>query len=457
MTISLRRILLGLVLTILVIAGAVTFARWPTHTRGVAQTQTVQTDPASLERGRYLATAADCIACHTAPDGRAFAGGLAIASPIGSIFSTNITPDKDTGIGNFSLDDFSRAVRYGIDDEGETLYPAMPYPSYAHISDEDITLIYGYFMHAVEPVRNVTPANRIRWPLSMRWPLAIWRKIFAPISEPPQYALRFADPGVARGAYLVQGAGHCGTCHTPRALTLQEKALDESSEQYLAGGQVIGGWSAVNLRGNSADGLGSWSAGDIVATLRTGRNETNAVIGDAMNDVVVHSTQHLTDEDLRAIASYLKVLTPARNDKAAFAADPRTAAVMSSGGRVDRGAEIYEDNCAACHRTNGEGSSGAFPKIAGNSSVLSADPSSLIRLILSGSSLPATINAPSALGMPGFGWRLSNAEVAQLLTFIRSGWGNHASSVDTKSVAEVRRAIESEPGAEHAARFTAIK
>jgi mono/diheme cytochrome c family protein len=438
-------ILIALLILVCAVMLMVAYALWPTPTRSIMAMQRVSTQPATIERGRYLAAAADCAACHTTAHGDAFAGGLAIASPIGTIYSTNITPDRQTGIGNYTLDEFSRAVRHGIGTRGDTLYPAMPYPSYARISDEDIALLYDYFMHGVEPVHQVNPDNGIHWLLSIRWPLAIWRKTFAPIVEPPAYAGRYPDPLIARGAYLVQGPGHCGACHTPRAFTLQEEAMDDSSNLYLSGGQKIDGWFAVNLRGNSADGLGGWSEDDIVAILRTARNPTAAVIGAAMGDVVVHSTQHLTAQDQHAIAAYMKTLSPAPGRRSGFAANPATARELEAGRDTARGSDIYLDNCAACHRSNGEGARGAFPKIAGNSSVLSADPSSMIRLVLSGSALPATAAAPSTLGMPAFGWRLSDLQVAQLLTFIRGGWGNQASSVSAAQVASVRAQIERTP------------
>jgi len=437
-----RLLLILLAIAVIVFFGALGYALVPTHTRAIAVNRSAA-GADSIERGRYLAVAADCTACHTAPGGGPFAGGLAIDSPLGAIYSTNITPDRATGIGNFSLDDFDRAVRHGIDDEGVTLYPAMPYPSYARMSDEDIAALYDYFMHAVAPVTRGAHANGIPWPLSMRWPVAIWRKLFAPAPDAPTFdASRYADAVVARGAYLVQGPGHCGTCHTPRAITLQEKALDESSVFYLAGGRPVDGWIPVNLRGNAADGLGNWSRDDIVETLRTARNSQQAVVGAPMNDVVVHSTQYLNDTDLRAIAAYLKTLTPAPGEGAKFAADPATAAALAAGHEVNRGAELYVDNCAACHRTDGLGSPKALPKMAGNSSVLSEDPRTLIRLVLAGSSLPGTRDAPSALGMPGFGWRLTNEEVAQLLTFIRASWGNQAASVSATDVGRVRASLD---------------
>jgi alcohol dehydrogenase (quinone), cytochrome c subunit len=440
---STRTLLTLLGLGVLVFLGALIFALLPTHTRQIAATKTVGSDAASIERGRYLAVAADCTACHTAPGGKPFAGGLAIDSPLGTIYSTNITPDAESGIGKFTLDDFDRAVRHGIDDEGVTLYPAMPYPSYALMSDEDIAAMYAYFMHGVERAPGVEHANGIPWPLSIRWPVAIWRKMFAPSPDAPTFqAARYADPVVARGAYLVEGPGHCGSCHTPRAITLQEKALDDSSASYLAGGQEIGGFVAVNLRGNVGDGLGNWSKEDIVATLRTARNAQQTVIGAPMSEVVVHSTQNLNEADLQAIAAYLKTLAPTPGDAPKFAANPATAAALAKGHEANRGAELYDDNCAACHHTDGAGSPKALPKIAGNSSVLAQDPNSLIRLVLAGSALPGTAEAPSALGMPGFAWRLSNQEVAQLLTFIRTSWGNQASSVTAGEVARVRGSLD---------------
>jgi alcohol dehydrogenase (quinone), cytochrome c subunit len=429
-----------LILAAVVFIAALAVALVPTHTRSIAAAAPpAGPDAATIERGRYLAVAGDCTACHTAPGGKSFAGGLAINSPIGTIYSTNITPDKESGIGKWTLDEFDRAVRHGIDDEGVTLYPAMPYPSYALMSDEDIAALYAYFMHSVEPAAGAEHANGIPWPLSIRWPLALWRKAFAPSPDAPAFtASRYPDPVVARGAYLVQGPGHCGSCHTPRAITLQEKSLDEASSSFLSGGPQIDGWVAVNLRGNPGDGLGNWSQEDIVATLRSARNSTQAVVGAPMSDVVLHSTQYMSDADLNAIAAYLKTLAPAPGGSSKFSANPATAAALAKGKEADRGAEVYDDNCAVCHRSDGEGSPKVLPKIAGNPTVLAEDPDSLIRLVLAGGALPGTTAAPSPLGMPGFAWRLSNDEVAQLLTFVRSSWGNQASSVSASQVGRVR-------------------
>jgi alcohol dehydrogenase (quinone), cytochrome c subunit len=421
---------------------ALSFAMLPTATRPISAAAATQGDAAMVEKGRYLATAGDCGACHTVAGGQPFAGGLAMVSPIGIIYSSNITPDPDAGIGEYSLNDFDRALRHGISRSGKTLYPAMPYPSYARLRDEDVLALYLYFMHGVAPVHAANRATEIRWPLSMRWPLAIWRKLFAPDPDRLAFtAIHYSDPAVARGAYLVQGLGHCGSCHTPRALTLREKALDESGPDYLAGGQVIDGWSTVNLRGNAADGLGGWATQDLADLLKNGHNLSHAVIGSAMSDVVVHSTQYLRDEDLDAIAAYLKSLPPARNDPSTFAMNSATARALQAGINDNRGAELYVDNCATCHRTDGHGYQRVFPEIAGNSTVLSDDATSLVRLVLAGSRSPATTGAPSRLGMPGFAARLSDAEVALLATFVRQSWGNNASAVREDSVKAIRDSI----------------
>ncbi|GAB3051448.1 cytochrome c [Stenotrophomonas tumulicola] len=434
-----RKILLLLLLAaVLVLLVLFVYAKLPTATRAITASGSAERAEL-IERGRYVATASDCVACHTAPGGEEFAGGLPIASPIGTIYSTNITPDRKTGIGSYSLDDFDRAVRHGITPEGGTLYPAMPYPSYVRLTDADVEAMYTYFMQGVTPRESANRDVGIRWPLSMRWPLAIWRKQFGPDPDAAgQMQGGHADEEIARGAYLVQGPGHCGSCHTPRAITLQEKAMDESGADYLAGGQVIDGWLAVNLRGNKADGLGNWSRQDIIDVLKTGRSERHAVVGTPMADVVQHSTQHLTDADLGAIAAYLKSLPPSAGDPSSFAANPQTASELRAGINSTRGAELYVDNCAACHRSDAEGYARVFPSLAGNSTVLAADPTTLIHLVLEGSEMPSTVHAPSNLGMPGFADRLTDEDVAELGTFLRGSFGNKAPAVTARQVAGVR-------------------
>lgn len=393
------------------------------------------TDPQLIERGAYVAVLGDCAACHTAPHGKSFAGGLSITTPIGAVYTTNITPDKETGIGRYSLGDFERAVRRGIRTDGMSLYPAMPFPSYARMTDADIQALYAYFEDGVAPVAQADKRTDIPWPLSMRWPLAYWRWLFAPEVGGPVLAAK--DPMLARGAYLAEGPGHCGSCHTPRGLGLEERALtSQDGATYLAGA-VIDHYVAGDLRGDSFTGLGRWSEDDIVQLLQTGRNRKTAVFG-GMADVVAHSTQYMRQDDLRAIAHYLKSL-PGSAGETNFSYDVAAASELASGTVSARGALDYLNSCAACHRSSGKGYAETFPALAGNPVVNSADPSSLINIVLNGGAMPSTGKAPTQFAMPPFGERLTDHEVAGLITFIRSSWGNKASPVDQSQVAKLRQ------------------
>ncbi|WXL24874.1 cytochrome c [Ectopseudomonas mendocina] len=388
-----------------------------------------------IKQGEYLARAGDCVACHTAKDGKSFAGGLPMETPIGILYSTNITPHS-TGIGEYSYEDFERAVRQGIAKDGTTLYPAMPYPSYARVTDADMKAMYAYFMQGVEPVQQKNKASDIPWPLSMRWPLAIWRGLFAPEVKATEAA--GTDTVIERGAYLVEGLGHCGACHTPRALTMQEKALsDADGDEFLSGSAPLEGWIAKSLRGDHKDGLGSWSEEQLVAFMKTGRSDTSAVFG-GMSDVVVHSLQYLTDADLTAIARYLKSLPAVNDDDQPFKEDAKVATALWAGDDSKTGAALYVDSCAACHRTDGKGYQRVFPALAGNPVVQSEDATSLIHIVLDGATLPATHTAPSTFTMPPFAWRMTDQQVADVVSFIRTSWGNQAGSVSASQVAKLR-------------------
>ncbi|AZC47676.1 MULTISPECIES: c-type cytochrome [Pseudomonas] len=409
---------------------------------GSASLSAAETDQQALiKQGEYLARAGDCVACHTAKDGKPFAGGLPMETPIGTIYSTNITPDK-TGIGEYSFDDFDKAVRHGVAKSGSSLYPAMPYPSYARVSDADMQALYAYFMQGVAPVVQENRDSDIPWPLSMRWPLAGWRWMFAPSVAGLQgsgQAQAAEDPVVSRGAYLVEGLGHCGACHTPRALTMQEKALSASEgSQFLAGSAPLEGWIAKSLRGDHKDGLGSWSEEQLVQFLKTGRSDRGAVFG-GMSDVVVHSMQYMSEEDLTAIARYLKSLPAVDANDQPHQYDKAVAEALWKGDDSKPGASVYIDNCAACHRTDGHGYTRVFPALAGNPVLQSADATSLIHIVLKGGTLPATHTAPSTFTMPAFAWRLSDQEVADVVNFIRTSWGNQGSEVKAADVAGLRK------------------
>ncbi len=270
----------------------------------------------------------------------------------------------------------------------------------------------------------------------MRWPLALWN--FAFHDDQRFVADATKDAQWNRGAYLVQGPAHCGTCHTPRGLAFQEKDLSGRTNLYLSG-SLLDGTAPINLRGNPGDGLGRWSVADIATLLKTGRNAYSSVTS-SMTDVIAHSTQFMTDGDVAAIATYLKSLSPAPDTgRATFAANETTIRTLMAGTESTTGGRIYMDSCAACHRLSGSGQDSTFPRLAGNASVLSADPSTLIAVILQGARLPSTADAPTDLAMPPFGWRYDDGEIAQLVTFLRASWGNSASPVTAAQVATVRQ------------------
>jgi mono/diheme cytochrome c family protein len=404
---------------------------------GGAQAQTG--DAAVIAKGEYLAHAGDCAACHTAPGGKPFAGGLAFKLPIGTIYASNITPDPADGIGDYTEQDFARAVRQGIRKDGATLYPAMPFPSYARITDDDIHALYVYFKQGVQPVATPTPERDITWPLSMRWPLAIWRWVYGPGTPKPADV---SDAELARGAYLVEGLGHCGACHTQRGLALEEKALtNRDSPVFLAGGGAVEGWVPQSLRSNPLTGLGAWSENDIAEFLKTGRNAHGSVFG-GMSPVVQESTQYMTDADLHAMAHYLKTLSPDSSmTSASFHYDDAVAKQLQIGDTSAPGALAYVNNCASCHRTDGHGYPTVFPALAGNPVLQTQDAQGLIRIVLMGNTLPPTQGTPSSFTMPGFADRLSDQQVADLVSFIRGSWGNQGGKVTASDVAAVRKVL----------------
>ena len=386
---------------------------------------------ALIERGLYVARLGDCIACHTAKGGAVMAGGLELKTPMGTIYSSNITPERDTGIGQYSLDEFDLVMRKGITRTGQNLYPAMPYPSYAKMSEEDMRALYVYLMQGVTPVRQANLEADMGFPFNQRWGLALWNLLFVDDQ-------RFVpEPGrseqLNRGAYLVQGLGHCGSCHTPRGIAFQEKAMSDagSSGKYYLAGETVEDWRAIGLRN-------LWTVEDTVQLLKTGQNRFATVSGN-MADVIHHSTQHFTDGDLTAIASYLKSLPAGKDDlpMPMVASEPAIApdSLFSS-----RGGLGYTQFCADCHRPDGGGVKGMFPPLNGNPGIIAANPASLLHITLTGWATPQTEAHPRVYRMPGFA-RLSDGEIAEILSFIRSSWGNQASAISPAQVAAMRKQL----------------
>ncbi|MGJ0480600.1 c-type cytochrome [Pantoea agglomerans] len=387
-----------------------------------------------IKQGEYLSRLGDCMACHSLPGKPAYSGGLAIESNLGTIFSTNITPDKQHGIGNYSEQQFSDAVRKGVLPDGSHLYPAMPYPDYAKISDADIHALYVYFMKGVQPSAEQPPETDLSFPFSQRWGMRFWNWAFA--SDKPFQPMGGASAEVNRGAYIVESLGHCGSCHTPRGLGMNEKALDSGDDKFLAGGS-LNNWDVPSLRG-----VPHWSEQEVVDYLQTGRND-KAAVGGEMTSVVEHSTSYMTDADLKAIAAYLKFLG-GNPPLQAFSvqAQQATEAKLTAAKNLSEGERLYLDNCGACHFVTGKGAPGIFPELDGATLVNANDPTGLIHTILAGAQQPSTAKAPSKLAMPGFAQRLNDDEVAQLATFIRQGWSNTAPAVSKDQVAEVRKTLK---------------
>jgi mono/diheme cytochrome c family protein len=388
-------------------------------------------------QGEYLARAGDCVACHSVPGGKAFAGGLKMGSPLANIYSTNITPDPETGIGTNSLEDFDRAVRRGVAKDGHRLYPAMPYPSYAKLTDADVAALYGFFMKEVPPVHQENLKNEIPSFLSFRWPLAIWSLVFT--TSGSYVAKSGHDVEWNRGAYLVQGLGHCGACHTPRGFAFQEKALDDSSAVYLSGA-LLDAWYAPDLRGDVRTGLGGWSKGDLADFLKYGHNRAVTAFG-SMIDVVNNSTPYLSDDDINAIAVYLKSL-PATSAQQPIAYDGATTSALRSGHAPQPGAVIYTGTCANCHGFDGKGFGPYTPALAGNPTVLDNDASSLINLVLNGSNPLVIKGTPDPYRMPQFRQQHTDQDIAEVATFIRNGWGNKAPTVTVEQVAKLRKTTD---------------
>ncbi|MET3076734.1 MULTISPECIES: c-type cytochrome [Pantoea] len=389
-----------------------------------------------IKQGEYLSRLGDCMACHTVSGKGDYAGGLAIESNLGTIYSTNITPDKEHGIGNYSEQQFSDAVRKGVLPDGSRLYPAMPYPDYAKISDADMHALYVYFMKGVKPSSEQPPETDLSFPFSQRWGMRFWNWAFT--SDKPFQPIGGASEEVNRGAYIVESLGHCGSCHTPRGLGMNEKALDSGDDQFLAGGS-LNSWDVPSLRG-----LPRWSEQEIVDYLQTGRND-KAAVGGEMKSVIEHSSSHMTDADLKAIAAYLKFLggnppLQAYNVQKQQATEAKLTAAKG----LSEGERLYIDNCGACHFVTGKGAPGIFPELDQATIVNAKDPTGLIHTILAGAQQPSTEKAPSTLAMPGFAKRLDDDQVAKLATFIRQGWSNNAPAVTKDQVAEVRKTLKGE-------------
>ncbi|WP_225920008.1 c-type cytochrome [Pseudomonas vanderleydeniana] len=398
-----------------------------------------------VERGRYIARLGDCVACHTASDKRKpMAGGLALETPFGVLYSTNITPDDETGIGRYSFEQFDRAMRKGVAADGHNLYPAMPYPSYARITNEDMHALYAYLMEGVSPVRQPNRPLEMGFPFNQRWGLSMWNWMF--LDDQVFTANPEQSDAWNRGAYIVQGLGHCGACHTPRGIGFQEKTLSEAGRHgsHFLAGETVEGWRALSLRN-------LWTPEQTAEMLKTGRNSHGTVSGN-MVDVVQHSTQYMDDQDLRAVGLYLKSLPASEHDQPLQVVQGPVPAITpvsaSSAGALpvdlltSRGGLGYQQFCADCHRSDGAGVHGVFPPLAGNPVLRSEDPSTLVHITLTGWRSAQTASHARGLTMPSFA-RLSDQEITDILNFTRRAWGNSVvQAIRPTLVADMRKRLD---------------
>jgi len=382
----------------------------------------VTPDYSEVKAGRYQAVLADCMGCHTRAGGKLFAGGAALQTPFGKITAPNITPDNDTGIGAWSETQFRRAVKQGVAADGQLLYPAMPYPNYAGMSDADVGRIWDY-LHTVEPVRATVPSNQFGWPFNIRALMAGWNWLYFKTDPVSSDAGRSVDWN--RGNYIVNGPGHCDTCHSPKSL------LGANSGAPLSGASLQG-WFAPNLTKDATQGVGSWSVADVAAYLKTGHNSHSMASG-PMAEAIEDSTSKMDDADLQAIAVYLKD-APAPSSGAQSVVD-------KSDTRMKAGAAVYRDNCQACHGANGEGENIIFPPLTGNPIISQNTGETLVRVVLAGTQSADTPGSPTQPAMPSFAWRLDDTQIADVLTYIRGSWGR-AGPISSGTVGQMRSILQ---------------
>ncbi len=390
--------------------------------KSVGQTPTAT----MIARGAYLARAGDCMACHTARGGLPYAGGKILTTAYGVIVSPNITPDKTTGLGLWSSDDFWQALHNGKSRDGQFLYPAFPFPDYTKITREDSDALYSYLM-TVAPVRQASQEQQLRFPYNQRWLLRAWRMFYF---KPGVY---MADPGQSvawnRGAYLVQGLGHCDACHSPRNI------LGASDTSATLTGSLVPtlDWYAPSLTSNAEAGIGKWADQDVAALLKTGVSGRGAVFG-PMAEVVSRSLQHLSDSDIQAMVIYLKTLP--QTDTAVPGAIDTSGEEFSKS--LQLGAKVYDKHCADCHGAQGQGHGLVYPPLAGNPTLTMSSSVNPIRIVLNGGYPPSTDGNPRPYGMPPFANTLTGTEVVAVVNYIRNTWGNHAPPIGPDAVNQER-------------------
>jgi mono/diheme cytochrome c family protein len=382
-------------------------------------------DAAQVERGRYIALLGDCAGCHTAEGGAALAGGKGIVTRFGTIYASNITPERQTGIGTWTADDFWRLMHQGVRKDGSLTYPAMPYPWYTKMTRADSDALKAY-LDTFEPVSNRPPDNDLLPPMEIRESVAAWNALFF---KPSVFAADAARSAAwNRGAYIVEGLGHCGACHTPTNI------LSAPERHRALKGNAVQNWWAPALTQDGTYGVAGWDAADIARYLKTGRNDYSVASG-PMAEVVENSTQYLTDADLEAVAAYL------RDVPGGVRKGDRVNVARADAGQLRAGEALFRDNCAGCHAMDGSGVPGLVSSLQRNGVVNAPEPVGVLRIILAGAQGNVTKRAPTRPGMPAFAWKFDDREVAAVATYVRQSLRNNARAVTVDQVADLRRAL----------------
>ena len=414
--------LLGL---LVLLAGGIAWDNWGRQAPARQGPTPDLASPALIAQGAYLARAGHCMACHTARGGAPLAGGRGIETPFGIVYSSNLTPEPETGLGGWQADTFWTALHLGRSRDGRLLNPAFPYSHTSVITREDSDALFAWLQQQ-DPVHQIRPPDTLPWPLGTQAALAVWRSLFfkpEPFTPSPAQT-----PQWNRGAYLVQGLGQCAACHSPRNALGANAGVND-----LAGGLMPGGqWYAPSLDSDHESGLASTPLADIVRLLRSGQGAGASTSG-PMGEVVQHGLQHLREDDLQAMAVYLQ----SRARQAARPA-PSPAAAPTSSALARHGAELYRQHCASCHGAQGEGVPGLYPALAGNRAVPLPTAVNLVQMVLHGGYAPATAAHPRPFGMPPFVLQLSDTDIAAVLTHLRTQWGHHAGEITPLQVHRIR-------------------
>lgn len=377
----------------------------------------------SIKRGEYVALTSDCVACHQTKDRKEdLSGGFAVETPFGTLYSSNITPDKETGIGNWTEQQFADAVLNGKGPNGP-LYPAMPYTSYVKMADQDIHDLWNY-LQTVTPVKNKVVENQLAFPFNIRYLMLGWKRLFFDASQLQNDTGKSAQWN--RGRYLVEGAAHCSMCHTPR----NPFGAEIKSKNYT--GANLQNWFAPSLRSSNVHGLGNWSEDDIVSYLKTGSNRLTVASG-PMAEAINASFQYFHDDDLVAMANYVKSLP----DHGVAKPKP----IDAANSQMVNGKKVFIDNCIACHDINGEGISSMIPAFKNNGTIQGLSSESMTHILLNGSKGAITRFNPTGAAMPAFAWKLTDTQIADVLTYIRNEWGNAAQAVSPREVKEMRKTL----------------